>query len=175
METAEHGGSLSLQLRDLMKVVRLLKQQREGLRPGMPAGMVGILMIIDQLGGSADDGCHGCHAKELAHRAGLDQSTVSRSVAALVSHGLVDRVPDPADKRASILAVTPAGRQALAEARDWFEGVLARALKEWRDDEIDVLTASLGRFVTDLDSALRTDRLTPEKLPNDKILMENTR
>jgi DNA-binding MarR family transcriptional regulator len=195
METAE----LSLQLRDLMKVVRLLKQQRESLRPGMPTGMVGILMIIDQLSGGneggpteagqnrvgqnragqkeagTDGGCHGCHAKELARRAGLDQSTVSRSVAALVNHGLVDRVPDPADKRASILAVTPVGRQALAEARDWFEGVLTRALEEWREEEIDVLSASLGRFVTDLDGALRTEKSGTDKLRNDKILLENAR
>lgn len=149
MKTAE----LTLRLRDLMKVVRLLKQQREGL--STPAGMVGILMTIDQLTGREET----CHAKELAHVAGLDQSTVSRAVAALVSHGLVDRLPDPADKRASILAISPAGREALKEASDWFDGVLARALKEWREDEIDVLTTSLGRFVTDLDGALRNDTM----------------
>ena len=160
--------ALGTQLRDLVKVVRQLRQHRSDQRPGVPTGLLGTLMHIES-------GSPGCHAKELAAGSGLDQSTVSRAVAALVAHGLVERRTDPTDKRASILAVTPAGRQALAEARDWFEGVLARALKEWRDDEIDVLTASLGRFVTDLDSALRTDRLTPEKLPNDKILMENTR
>jgi DNA-binding MarR family transcriptional regulator len=170
MKTAEQTRDLSLQLRDLMNVVRLLKQQREGVGPGMPTGMVGILMIIEQLGGSDENGCQGCHAKELAHRAGLDQSTVSRWVAALVNQGLVDRLPDPADKRASILAVTPAGRQVLAEAQDWFEGVLTRALGQWRKDEIDVLTASLGRFVTDLDGELRND-----KLGNDKNILENAR
>lgn len=177
-QSEKQAQRLSLQLSDLMKVVRLLKQQREGLRPGMPTGMVGILMIIDQLSGRTDgssvagavEGCQGCHAKELAHRAGLDQSTVSRSVAALVNNGLVDRVPDPLDRRASILAITPAGQQVLAEAHHWFESVLTRALKEWRTDEIGVLSASLGRFVADLDGALRAD-----KLQNDKILLENAR
>ena len=144
---------LTLQLRDLLKVVRLLKQQREGLRPGMPAGMVGLLMTIDQLTGR--DEC--CHAKELARHSGLDQSTVSRAVAALAGLGLVERVPDPTDKRASILAVTAAGRTVLAEANQWFDDVLARALEDWRSDEIDVLTASLGRFVADLDRALRNN------------------
>lgn len=145
---------LTLQLRDLMKVVRLLKQQREGLRPGTPAGMIGILLTIDQLTGRDAS----CHAKELARHTGLDQSTVSRAVAALAGLGLVERVPDPTDKRASILAVTAAGRTVLTEAQDWFEGVLARALTGWRSDEIDVLTASLGRFVADLDRALRNHR-----------------
>jgi len=153
---------LTLQLRDLVKVVRQLKQQREGLRPGMPAGMVGILMSIDQLNGRDDV----CHAKELAHLAGLDQSTVSRAVGALVSHGLVERVPDPADRRASILAVTGAGREALQQAREWFEGVLIRALEQWGDDEIDALTASLGRFVADLDGALRDGLPGDGPLPN---------
>jgi DNA-binding MarR family transcriptional regulator len=149
MKTAE----LALHLRDLLKVVRHLKQRRDGQRPGTPAGMVGILLTIDRLTGR--DEC--CHAKELARVSGLDQSTVSRAVTALVSHGLVERMPDPADKRASILAVSPAGRTALKEASDWFDRVLARALDQWRDDEIDVLTASLGRFVADLDAALHTE------------------
>ncbi|GAA1040222.1 hypothetical protein GCM10009557_60900 [Virgisporangium ochraceum] len=148
MTTAE----LTLRLRDLMKVVRQLKQQRDGL--STPTGMVGILMTIDQLTGRDET----CHAKELAHVAGLDQSTVSRAVTALVTLGLVERLPDPTDRRASILAVTPAGRDALREASDRFDRVLARALRAWRDDEIDVLTASLGRFVADLDGAVRTDR-----------------
>jgi DNA-binding MarR family transcriptional regulator len=121
MTTAE----LTLRLRDLMKVVRQLKQQRDGL--STPTGMVGILMTIDQLTGRDET----CHAKELAHVAGLDQSTVSRAVTALVTLGLVERLPDPTDRRASILAVTPAGRQALREASDWFDAVLARALRAW--------------------------------------------
>lgn len=144
-------GELAARLRDLMKVVRQLRQQREGF--GAPAGMVGILVTIDQLTGRQET----CHAKELAHVSGLDQSTVSRAVAALVNQGLVERLPDPADKRASILAVSPAGRQALVEASGWIGGLLARALSEWRKDEIDVLSASLGRFVTDLDGALRNE------------------
>lgn len=152
MDTAE----LTLRLRDLLKVVRQLKQQREGLRPGMPTGMVGILFTIDQLA-SRDD--HRCHAKELAHVAGLDQSTVSRAVAALVGNGLVERVPDPTDRRASILAVTPAGQESLRHSREWIDGVLTRALEQWGEDDIDVLTASLGRFVADLDAALGNEKI----------------
>ena len=146
---------LTLQLRDLMKVVRQLKQQRDGL----PAGTVGLLLTIDQLTGRDES----CHAKELARHSGLDQSTVSRAVAALAGLGLVERVPDPTDKRASILAVTAAGRTVLTEAQDWFERVLAGALREWRADEIAVLTASLGRFVADLDRALRNNLMETAK------------
>jgi hypothetical protein len=101
--------------------------KREGLGPGVPTGMVGILLTIDRLTGRGE--C--CHAKELARHSGLDQSTVT-------------------------------GRDVLTEASDWFDGVLARALREWRDDEIDALTASLGRFVADLDEALRTENAQME-------------
>jgi DNA-binding MarR family transcriptional regulator len=107
---------LADRLRDLMKVVRRLKQQREG----MPTG---ILLTIDQLTGR--DEC--CHAKELASHSGLDQSTVSRAVATLVGLGLLERVPDPADRRASILAVTAAGRDVLAETREPIENIVRAA------------------------------------------------
>ena len=45
----------------------------------------------------------------------LDASTVTRQVNALVAGGLVERRPDPADGRSSILALTSAGRATMGE------------------------------------------------------------
>nr|WP_246381142.1 MarR family transcriptional regulator [Micromonospora jinlongensis] len=95
-----------------------------------------------------------CHARDLADRTRLDASTVSRSVAALVAHGLVERRPDPSDKRATFLAVTPAGRAALADSHRWYGEVLARALADWTPDEVAALSAALGRFTGDIEVAL---------------------
>ena len=139
--------ALGTELRDLVKVVRQLRQCRADKRTGVPTGMLGTLTYVES-------GQPGCHAKELAAGAGLDTSTVSRSVAALVAHGLVERRTDPNDKRASILAVTPAGRAALDESRNWYEDVLRNALAGWREGDVDALTALLGRFVADLSDAL---------------------
>ncbi|WP_030332849.1 MarR family winged helix-turn-helix transcriptional regulator [Micromonospora parva] len=141
------AGELGLRLYDLVRSVRLLKQRRADEHPAIPAGMLGMLVQIEQLSGD-------CHARDLAERIRLDASTVSRSVAALVAHGLVERRPDPTDKRATILAVTPAGRAALADSHRWYGEVLERALADWTPGEVAALSAALGRFTGDIEIAL---------------------
>ncbi|WP_228122714.1 MarR family winged helix-turn-helix transcriptional regulator [Saccharothrix syringae] len=134
-------------IRDLLRVVRLVKQQRHA---GMPPGLVGILGLIEREGANAT----GCHAKQLAVRAGLDPSTVSRAVGALVSHGLVERRADPADGRASVLVVTDRGRTELADTRDWYDALLGRALADWTPEEVTALTTAIGRLAQDVEGAM---------------------
>ncbi|MET7750481.1 MarR family transcriptional regulator [Micromonospora sp. NPDC005367] len=134
-------------LQDLLRGVRLIKQRRAEERPVIPLGLVGILAQLD---GLAD----GCHARELALRARLDPSTVSRAVATLVSHSLVERRPDPVDRRAQVLALTPDGRTALTDTHDWYARLLDRALAGWTADEVAALSAGLRRFTRDLEVAL---------------------
>jgi DNA-binding MarR family transcriptional regulator len=50
----------------------------------------------------------------LATALGLDKSTLSRTVDALVKAGLVDRTVDPVDRRAVRLTLTPPGRERVA-------------------------------------------------------------
>jgi DNA-binding MarR family transcriptional regulator len=138
---------LSVELHDLLKAVRLIKQHRLSSRPGLPAATIGLLIQIDAL--SSD-----CHARELAAHAGLDPSTVSRAVASLVAQGLVERTADPVDGRASLLCVTPAGRAALDEASAWFGNLLDRALAGWTPDERIVLSVTLRRLAHDIDVTL---------------------
>ncbi|MEW1586269.1 MarR family winged helix-turn-helix transcriptional regulator [Micromonospora vinacea] len=141
------AGELGLRLYDLVRCIRLLKQHRADQHPAIPAGMLGMLVQINQL--SSD-----CHARDLADRTRLDASTVSRSVAALVAHGLIERRPDPSDRRATILALTPAGRTALADSHRWYGEVLERALADWAPGEVAALSAALGRFTGDIAIAL---------------------
>ncbi|MFI6162299.1 MarR family transcriptional regulator [Micromonospora haikouensis] len=144
METTRELGA---RLYDLLKSVRLIKQRRADDRPSVPLGLVGMLTQIEQLAA-------GAHARELAEHTGLDPSTVSRAVASLVAHGLVERRADPTDRRASCLAVTPAGRAALADTYGWYGELLDRALADWTPDEVAALCSALGRFTRDLGSAL---------------------
>ena len=138
---------LGIQLRDLSRSMRLLRQHRSGDRPGVPAGLVSMLMHIEELSSS-------CHGRELAARTGLDPSTVSRAVASLVVHGLVERHADPDDGRVSVLAVTAAGRAALSGALDWYGAVLDRVLAGWTPAEITALSTALGRFTHEIDRTL---------------------
>jgi DNA-binding MarR family transcriptional regulator len=146
-----------------MQIVRLIRHRRTVDRPAVPLGMVGTLILIEQIG----DRSAGCHAKELAIRSGLNASTVSRAVTALVTHGLVERRADPTDKRATFLGLTAAGRAALADARSWYGEVLDRALADWRPAEIAALTSALGRFISDLQGALH---LAPDATQTNDML-----
>ncbi|MEU4804248.1 MarR family winged helix-turn-helix transcriptional regulator [Actinosynnema sp. NPDC023587] len=146
VDTSPQHEELVERLRDLMKIVRMVRHQRTDHYPPVPTGLVGTLTLIDR--------SSGCHAKELASRTGLDPSTVSRAVAALVAHGLVERRADPADGRASVLVVTDAGHAALAEARGWYDDLMTRALADWSPDEVEALTSALHRLTTDVEGAL---------------------
>ncbi|HEX5198796.1 MarR family winged helix-turn-helix transcriptional regulator [Paractinoplanes rhizophilus] len=134
-------------------MIRLTKQRRSEERTAVPGGALGMLRIIDRLG-------DGAHARELAAQAALDPSTVSRAVAALVADGLVARQPDPHDGRATTLAVTPAGRAALADALDWYQRLVDRALADWTPDEIAAFDRQLGRFTEAMQDALTTTSFT---------------
>ena len=54
--------------------------------------------------------------QELGLRAVVSRTRVSRIVTELESAGLVERVPDPEDGRATLATITPAGRTALKQA-----------------------------------------------------------
>ena len=88
---------------------------------------------------------------ELAH---IDPSTVSRHVTLLVERGLVRRVADEQDGRASRLVVTPAGERQLEEMRRERNGFLSQVTADWAPDELDAFTRQLHRFVRDLSAHL---------------------
>jgi DNA-binding MarR family transcriptional regulator len=58
----------------------------------------------------------GLRMQDLALRTVVSRTRVSRIVAELEERGLVERTIDPADGRASIATITPAGRQELRRA-----------------------------------------------------------
>ena len=68
---------------------------------------------------------------DLLDREGLNPSMLSRVVGALERDGWVDRSPDPADRRAAVVAITPAGaslhqrlqRERSALVEDWLAGL----------------------------------------------------
>jgi DNA-binding MarR family transcriptional regulator len=88
---------------------------------------------------------------ELVH---ADPSTVSRHVAALVDQGLVRRIADESDGRASRLVVTAEGHAALEMLRQERESHLGRVTAAWSDGELATFTTLFGRLLDDLAAAL---------------------
>ncbi len=84
----------------------------------------------------------------------VDPSVASRQVAMLEQLGYVTRRPDPADGRAQLLAISPAGLAArdgyLALRAQW----VADALQGWDDAEVADLVTRLKQLVGDLHCAV---------------------
>jgi DNA-binding MarR family transcriptional regulator len=103
---------------------------------------------------------------ELVH---ADPSTVSRHVATLVDRGLVRRVADESDGRASRLVVTDEGHQALAALRLEREGHFERVTADWSVDDLTTFTTLFGRLLDDFANALPgvSDVCAPTDLPRE--------
>jgi DNA-binding MarR family transcriptional regulator len=67
---------------------------------------------------------------DLAAREGVRPPTLTRMLTSLEEGGYVERANDPADRRASLIAVTPLGRKTLDDTRAARANQLARHLAE---------------------------------------------
>ncbi len=89
---------------------------------------------------------------ELAAASGLDASTVSRHLTALHRAGLVERAPDPDDRRARRVQVSASGRLELDEALAQRRALLERSLSDWSDSEVEQLHTMITRMLAGLES-----------------------
>ena len=94
-----------------------------------------------------------------------DPSTISRHVASLVEQGLVRRVADETDGRATRLVVTAAGRAAVDRLAEERSAQLRSMLTGWSDADLGALTALFGRLLDDLTAALPSDPRSPSAPP----------
>jgi DNA-binding MarR family transcriptional regulator len=85
-------------------------------------------------------------ASDVAECLHSDPSTVSRQVAALVKDGLLERRADPADGRASLLALTAKADSVLAEHDQLRVEHFARVLDGWSDTDLRRFATMLRRF-----------------------------
>jgi len=66
---------------------------------------------------------------ELASRERVQRPTATRLIAKLEEQGLVGRTADPADRRSSLIALTPEGKALLHEVRTRKDAFLAERLR----------------------------------------------
>ncbi|MHA6785646.1 MarR family winged helix-turn-helix transcriptional regulator [Pseudonocardia saturnea] len=130
---------VGLLVRRSRRVLRTLAAQ---LHPDVDAGSYAVLVAIAR---SAP-----LRLVELAEEFGLDKSTMSRQVSALLRAGLVHRSPDPLDGRAFLLELTDEGRSRLGEVsrarhEDW-----RTRLGSWSADDIAALADGLTRLAATL-------------------------
>jgi DNA-binding MarR family transcriptional regulator len=84
---------------------------------------------------------------EIARTVGLDKTTMVVTLDELEAAGLAERRPSPNDRRARVIAVTPAGRRKVREAEAIAERVRADVLSALSEGEREVFLSALNRLV----------------------------
>ena len=95
----------------------------------------------------------------LAQAFGLDPSTITRQVQALEQESLVERRPDPTDRRASLLDLTVQGRQVLTETRSRRREWLQAALGDWDQHDHEEFGRLLEKFNLSIDKVVQDCQL----------------
>ncbi|NGO06878.1 MarR family transcriptional regulator [Streptomyces sp. HC44] len=86
---------------------------------------------------------------ELAARLSVEASHVTRQVQQLEKTGYATRVPDPDDRRAQRVQLTPAGKEAFARVREASVRGMQAALADWSPEELRQLALLVDRMVDD--------------------------
>jgi DNA-binding MarR family transcriptional regulator len=127
---------------EIVRFKRLIEASRQRARYEAGAGDR-IILVRLATGGER-------RATDLAAEALLDLSTVSRQVRSLVQRGLVERRPDPEDRRGALLAITAAGQEAFEEYRRQRDAELTKLLEPWPAEDRGALVRLLARLNDDM-------------------------
>lgn len=85
-------------------------------------------------------------AADLSDAAAMDKGGVSRQVQSLVDLGLVERRPDPEDRRAAVLAASAAGVAGLAEVGRARSDRFAERLSSWSEADLAAFAGQLRAY-----------------------------
>lgn len=117
------------------RVRYVFAEMAQRVHPGMLPGTYKVLSTVARL--------EQVTLSHLAESLLADKGQVSRSVSELEELGFVARTPDPADRRSSLIHLTPHGTRRLDEARHPMYNPLTQSLERWDVPEIERLTELL--------------------------------
>jgi DNA-binding MarR family transcriptional regulator len=132
--SAAHHTEVANRLRPaLLKLARELRRESHAL--GVRAGQVTLLIQIHRR--------QGIGVTELAALERVSPPAMSGHIARLESAGLVQRTPDPRDRRRKGLSVTVEGERVLRSVKSRRTAWLAARLKRLDPDEVAALDAAV--------------------------------
>ncbi len=124
---------------------------------GLPSTVLDLLVRLDLAPNRAE------RASRLCNQLNLSAAHMSRTIDRAEAAGLVERRPDPGDRRAQVVEVTRAGDAVLADFAPRLHRLLRTVIHDvLADDEIDVLVASLERIQRACDDLATHDLTSPE-------------
>jgi DNA-binding MarR family transcriptional regulator len=110
---------------------------------GLTPHHFGVLMLLDQAGTASQ--------QQLSRGVGVDPRNAVPLLDLLERRQLVQRRPDPADRRRHAVALTPAGRAAIAELRRDGEALEQRLLDGLTEAERTALHRTLRKLLATID------------------------
>jgi DNA-binding MarR family transcriptional regulator len=129
-EYTELGKTLGMLLHRFMRA----RQENDG-------GGTAVLAMIAK--------CGPVRASDVAKELFLDLSTVSRHVQHLERDGLIERAPDPSDRRATTLHLTGLGEKHITDFWQRRIDAMREGLGGWDPEEMRTLMRLLNRYVDD--------------------------
>lgn len=142
MERKIPAGESAALTDELVRLLRLAGAWRQRARDEQQWGDRLLLGLLAHTGPR--------RATDLAAETLLDLSTVSRQIRSLVDRGLVERRPDPEDRRGALLSATEAGLTAVQQYREQRDHEMDLMLADWSARDREELVRLLGRFNDEL-------------------------
>jgi len=137
---ADHDADTALIARGVLRLARRLRV--EAPVGDLSTAALGLLATLHREGPMP--------GVALAEAEGLQPQSLTRLLASLATGGMIERTPDPADRRNLIIAITPDGRRALRAAmqarRRWLNDALADRLSESERDTLIVASELMLRL-----------------------------
>lgn len=115
----------------IVRTARRLRQEAAAETTGLTPTSVAALATIERHGPLTPS--------EIAEIERVKRPTITRTLGCLEREGLIDRAPDPADGRSSLVSVNGAGRERLRRLRRRKNAYLARRMKDLTDEEVETL------------------------------------
>lgn len=147
MPTEEELAAADAVTSALVRLVRLLERGRAQYQAEHPDAVERATYLL--LVHLVKDGAR--RAGALAEAVHSDPSTISRQIGHLVELGYVERLADPVDRRATLLAATAEGLRVFEENRRLRNERFALYLADWPAADRDALAVMLARLAGDIE------------------------
>lgn len=115
----------------IVRTARRLRQEAAAETSGLTPTSVAALATIERHGPMTPS--------EIAAIERVKRPTITRTLGCLEREGLIDRTPDPLDRRSALVELNGAGRERLRRLRSRKNAYLARRMRDLSAEEVETL------------------------------------
>ena len=120
------------------RIRRMIAERARMVHPELSPVAYSMLMALNDSGPR--------RASDLVEMFAIDKGAVSRQVQSLLELGLIERAPDPEDRRAAILSITEEGSRRLASIAAARRSEVIDRLAEWSDEDLQAFVSAMARY-----------------------------